>query len=81
MESEQTLAQPDRQVFLREGTVVPWVPHKRNTQFREATLVSIDIDELKEQDGIPVQFHIGISVLHTQDLHDQCYSPLLCADS
>lgn len=52
-----------------------WLPEKWKTRFRRVTLVAIDIDELKEQDGIPLQFHMGLSVLHTQDLHDQCHSP------
>lgn len=44
-------------------------------------MVSIDIDELKEQNGFPVQFHIGISILPTQDLHDQCHLASLHAQS
>jgi hypothetical protein len=102
MEGEQTLAQPERLVFLREGTVVlrwlfgyydkqrlngwttppkwphtlsTWVPQKPKTRFREATFLGIDVDELKEQDGMPVQFHIGISILRTQDLHNECHCP------
>lgn len=108
MEGQQTPAQPERHVFLREGTVIlrwlfgyydkrglqgwttsphwphtlsTWVPQKPKTRFREATLVSMDVDELKESEGIPVQFHIGISVLRTQDLHDKCHLPLSHADS
>lgn len=100
MEEEKSSVQPERQVFLREGTLVlrwlfgyyakrrlpdgatrprwphtlsTWTPRKPKTKFREATLVSIDIDELKEQNGFPVQFHIGISIMPTQDLHDQCH--------
>jgi hypothetical protein len=62
-------------------TLSTWTPRKPKTKFREATLVSIDIDELKEQDGFPVQFDIGISILPTQDLHDQCYLASLHAQS
>jgi hypothetical protein len=51
-----------------------WQPQKWKTRFRRVTLVAIDVDELKEQGGIPTQFHMGVSVLHTQDLHDQCHS-------
>jgi hypothetical protein len=98
MEEEQASAQPERQVFLREGTIVlrwlfgylnkrnlpgwtkplrwphtlsTWLPKKPKTRFREATLIDIDIDGVKEQDGIPVQFHIGISILHTKHLHNE----------
>ncbi|KAL7936602.1 hypothetical protein V8C35DRAFT_332909 [Trichoderma chlorosporum] len=53
-----------------------WLPTKPKTEFREATLVAIDIDELKEQHGLPVQFHIGISILHTRQLHALCHTPL-----
>ncbi|KAL7939064.1 hypothetical protein V8C35DRAFT_326290 [Trichoderma chlorosporum] len=106
MEDEQ--AQPERQVFLREETVVlrwlfgyfdkqnlpdgtepprwprtqsTWRPDKPKTRFREATLVSIDIDMLKEQDGMPVQFHIGISMLHTKHLHNLCHIPMPITES
>ncbi|KAI9163980.1 Ankyrin repeat domain-containing protein [Paramyrothecium foliicola] len=51
-----------------------WLTPKGKIKFRKSTLVSIDIDELKEQDGVPVQFHMGISILHTKDLQDQCHS-------
>lgn len=56
-------------------TLSTWKHQMPKTRFRDVTLVSIDIDELKEQDGFPVQFHIGISVLPTQDLHNQCHLP------
>lgn len=49
-------------------------PRKPKTNFREANLVNIDIDRLKEQDGNPLQFHIGVSILRTRDLHNQCDS-------
>lgn len=108
MEEEQASAQPERQVFLREGTVVLrwlfgyydkrnlpgwtkpprwsqlsiWLPQKKlKARSRDATLVGIDIDELKEQDGMPIQFHIGISILHTKHLHDLCHAPLPFVDS
>jgi hypothetical protein len=108
MEEEQSFVQSERQVFLREGTIVlrwlfgyydvrhlpddaipprwpqtlsTWKPQKPKTNFRAVTLVSIDIDELKEQNGVPVQFHIGISVLPIQDLHDQCHLSSLHAQS
>lgn len=51
-----------------------WQPQKWKTRFKRVTLVAIDIDELKEQDGIPTQFHMGISIVRTQDLHDQCHA-------
>ncbi|KAL6861979.1 hypothetical protein J3F83DRAFT_762708 [Trichoderma novae-zelandiae] len=103
MEEGQASAQPERQVFLLEGTVVlrwlfgyyddrnlpgwtkppcwprtasTWLPHKPNTRFRDATLVGLDIDELQEQNGMPIRFHIGISILHTKQLRDLCHAPL-----
>ncbi|EHK45647.1 hypothetical protein TRIATDRAFT_40730 [Trichoderma atroviride IMI 206040] len=57
-------------------TLSTWLPKKPKTRFREATLLGIDIDGIKEQDGMPVQFHIGISILHTTDLHNLCHDPL-----
>lgn len=109
VKGEQASAQQERQVFLREGTVVlrwlfgyydgrnlpgwkeppcwpdtasTWRSQKPNTRFKDVTLVGIDIDELQEQDdGIPISFHIGISILHTKDLHDRCHAPLPLTDS
>lgn len=62
-------------------TISTWLPKKPKTRFREATLVGIDIDELKEQDGLPVQFHIGISILHTKHLHALCHTLLPWTES
>ncbi|PTB62169.1 hypothetical protein BBK36DRAFT_1129944 [Trichoderma citrinoviride] len=104
---EEQAAQPERQVFLREGTVIlrwlfgyydgrnlpgwktppcwphtasTWRPQKPKTRFRDITFVAIDIDELQEQDGMPTKFHIGISILHTKDLHNLCHAPLPLTD-
>lgn len=57
-------------------TLSTWLPKKPKTRFREATLLGIDIDGIREQDGMPVQFHIGISILHTKHLHNLCHDPL-----
>ncbi|KAL7815036.1 hypothetical protein V8C44DRAFT_363441 [Trichoderma aethiopicum] len=108
LEEKQTPAQPERQVFLREGTVIlrwlfgyydrrnlpgwtkppsfpqahsTWRPRNLKTGFRDVTLVGIDIDELQEQDGMPISFHIGISILQTKQLHDLCYASLPSKDS
>ncbi|KAK4067545.1 hypothetical protein Trihar35433_6105 [Trichoderma harzianum] len=62
-------------------TISTWRPKKPKTQFRDVTLVGIDIDELKEQHGLPVQFHIGISILHTKDLHSLCHTSLPWTES
>lgn len=53
-----------------------WNKGEKKTSFRAATLVGIDVDELKEEDGMPVTFHMGVSIVHTQDLHNQCHLPL-----
>jgi hypothetical protein len=55
-------------------TLSTCVPKKRRTRFRDVTFVGIDIDELREENGMPTQFHIGISILYTADLHDLCHS-------
>ncbi|KAL6875880.1 hypothetical protein HDV57DRAFT_161289 [Trichoderma longibrachiatum] len=109
LEEKQTTAQPERQVFLREGTVIlrwlfgyydgrnlpgwkkppnwpqtlsTWRAQKPKTKFKDVTLVGIDIDELQEQDdGMPIKFHIGISILHTKQLHDLCHASFPLTDS
>ncbi|KAK1243202.1 hypothetical protein MKX07_003830 [Trichoderma sp. CBMAI-0711] len=103
LNEEQTPAQPKRQVFLREGTVIlrwifgfydsrnlpgwkkppgwpqigsTWQSQKPNTRFKDVTFVAIDMDELEERnDGMPIRFHIGISILQTKDLHGLCHDP------
>lgn len=54
---------------------------KSRTCFKAVTLVGIDIDNLREEDGIPLQFHIGISILQIQDLHNLCYCSSSVADA
>ncbi|KAL7811151.1 hypothetical protein V8C26DRAFT_437659 [Trichoderma gracile] len=52
-------------------------PQETSTRFRNVTFVAIDIDELQEQDnGMPIRFHIGISILQTKVLHGLCDDPL-----
>jgi hypothetical protein len=62
-------------------TLSTWLPKKPKTRFREATLVSIDIDGVREQDGMPVQFHLGISILPTKQLHNLCHGPFPLTES
>lgn len=61
-------------------TLSTWLPQKPRTRFRAATLAGIDIDALREKDRMPIRFHIGISILHTKDLHSLCHSSSPCAN-
>lgn len=62
-------------------TLSTWLPLKPRTRFRAATLVGIDIHGLREEGGMPTQFHIGISILHTKDLHSLCHFSSAVTDS